>query len=69
MNAAQHGATYKDLVYVRHRYLTADQLHRAIGIVTNGTLNARNPALWGQGTTACASDSKHLPYAGRFMKA
>ena len=60
MNAAQHGATYKDLVYVRRRYLTVDRLRRAITIVTNGTLNARNPGIWGQGTTACASDSKHF---------
>src|SRR5215472_7825612 len=59
MNAAQHGATYKDLVYVRRRYLTVDRLRRAIAIVTNGTLRARNPAIWGEGTTACASDSKH----------
>ena len=27
-------------------------------IVANGTLRARNPAIWGEGTTACASDSK-----------
>jgi TnpA family transposase len=60
MNAAQHGATYKDLVYVRRRYITVDQLRRAIAIVTNGTLSARNPAIWGEGTTACASDSKHF---------
>jgi TnpA family transposase len=60
MNPAQHGATYKDLVYVRRRYITVDQLRRAIAIVTDGALNARNPAIWGQGTTACASDSKHF---------
>jgi hypothetical protein len=24
MNAAHHGATYRDLVYVRRRYITAD---------------------------------------------
>jgi hypothetical protein len=60
MNAAQHGAIYKDLVYVRRRYITVDQLRRAIAIVTNGTLIARNPAIWGGGTTACASDSKHF---------
>ena len=60
MNAAQHGATYKDLVYVRRRYITADQLRQAIATVTNGTLIARNPAIWGEGTTACASDSKHF---------
>jgi len=60
MNAAQHGATYKDLVYVRRRYITVDQLRRAIAIVTNGTLSARNQTIWGEGTTACASDSKHF---------
>jgi len=35
-------------------------LRRAIAIVTNGTSRARNPANWGDGTTACASDSKHF---------
>jgi hypothetical protein len=54
----QHGATYKDLVYVRRRYVTVDQLRRAVAIVINGTLSARNLALWGEGTTACASDSR-----------
>lgn len=60
MNAAQHGATYKDLVYARRRYITVDQLREAIAAVANGTLHARNPAIWGDGTTACASDSKHF---------
>jgi TnpA family transposase len=60
MNAAQHGATYKDLVYVQRRYITVDQLRTAITVVTNGTLHARNPEIWGNGTTACASDSKHF---------
>lgn len=60
MNAAPHGATYRDLVYARRRYITVDQLRKAIAIVTNGTLHARNPAIWGDGTTACASDSKHF---------
>jgi TnpA family transposase len=60
MNAAAHGATYKDLAYVRRRFITVDQLRRAIGVVTNGTLRARAPSIWGDGTTACASDSKHF---------
>ncbi len=42
------------------RYLTPDRLREAIAVVTNGTLRARNPLLWGEGTTACASDSKHF---------
>jgi TnpA family transposase len=31
-----------------------------MSIVTNGTLADRNAAIWGDGTTACASDSKHF---------
>ena len=51
---------HKDLAYVRRRYITVDALRQAIAIVTNGTLHARNPPIWGDGTTACASDSKHF---------
>ena len=54
------GPSYRDLAYVRRRYLTPDRLREAIAVVTNGTLRARNPLLWGEGTTACASDSKHF---------
>ncbi len=60
MNAVQHGATYKDLLYARRRYVTVDQLREAIAAVANGTLAARNPLIWGEGTNACASDSKHF---------
>jgi TnpA family transposase len=60
MNAAHHGATYRDLVSLRRRYITVDQLRKAIAIVTDGTLHARNPAISGDGTTACAFDSKHF---------
>ena len=60
MAGLQSGATAKDLAYVRRRYITVDALRQAIAIVTNGTLHARNPAIWGDGTTACASDSKHF---------
>ena len=56
----QSGTTAKDLAYVRRRYITVDALRQAIAIVTNGTLHARNPRIWGDGTTACASDSKHF---------
>ena len=45
---------------MRRRFITVDQLRQAIGGVTNGTLHAREPSIWGNGTTACASDSKHF---------
>lgn len=59
--AGRHvGVTHKDLAYVRRRYITVEALRRAIAIVTDGALRARYPAIWGQGTTSCASDSKHF---------
>jgi TnpA family transposase len=60
MAGLESGMDYKDLAYVWRRYLSVDALRRAIAIVTNGTLHARNTAIWGDGTTACASDSKHF---------
>jgi TnpA family transposase len=58
--ARDGGPSYRDLVYARRRYLTPDRLREAIATVTNGTLRARDPLVWGEGTTACASDSKHF---------
>jgi TnpA family transposase len=58
--SGQGGPSYRELTYARRRYITPDRLKQAIAIVTNGTLRARNPAIWGDGTTACASDSKHF---------
>jgi TnpA family transposase len=52
--------TYKDLLYIKNRYIASAALREAIAIITNGTLRARNAAIWGEATTACASDSKHF---------
>jgi TnpA family transposase len=60
MAGLDSGTTPRDLAYVRRRYLSVDPLRRAIAMVANGTLQARDPAIWGSGTTACASDSKHF---------
>jgi hypothetical protein len=59
MASLDSGMMAKDLSYVRHRYISVEALRRAIAMVADGTLQARNPAIWGSGTTACASDSKH----------
>ena len=59
MASLESGVTGKDLSYVRRRYISVEALRRAIAIVADGTLQARNPAIWGSGTTACSSDSKH----------
>ena len=60
MAGLDSGTTARDLAYVRRRYISVDAMRRAIAIVADGTLQARNPAIWGSGTTACASDSKHF---------
>ena len=85
----QHGAeagqrerrrtsAYKDLLYVRRRFIRKDSLRGAIAKVVNAIFAARLPEIWGEGTTACASDSKkfgawdqnlmtewHVRYGGR----
>ena len=50
--------SYADLQYIRRRYITKEQLRAAIARVCNAIFQVRHPALWGEGTTACASDSK-----------
>jgi TnpA family transposase len=60
MAGLRSGTTAKDLAYVRRRYMTVEGLRQAIGVVADGTLRARDPRIWGDGTTACASDSKHF---------
>jgi TnpA family transposase len=58
MSSGQAGHAYRDLLYVRHRYITKDSLRQAIAEVVNKIFEIRLPEIWGEGTTACASDSK-----------
>ncbi len=51
---------YKDLLYVRRRFVSTEGLHQATARVVNATLAARLPRIWGEATTACASDSKQF---------
>lgn len=46
------------LTYIRRRYITKEQLRAAIAQVCNAIFRVRDPVFWGEGTTACASDSK-----------
>ena len=41
-----------------HRYITKDSMRQAIAEVVNAIFQIRRPEIWGEGTTACASDSK-----------
>ena len=78
VSAGDHGEKSPDLVYVRRRYLHTDHLRQAITHVVNAVFQVRLPHLWGEATTACASDSKqfgawdqnlmtewHVRYGGR----
>ncbi len=58
--SGQQGVTYKDLLYVRRRFINRDGLREAIAMVVNATLRARHPGIWGESTTACAADSKQF---------
>lgn len=55
---ADPGTTDSDLRYVRSRYIHKEQLRNAIAHVANSIFEARRAEIWGEGTTACASDSK-----------
>ncbi|MBD2311078.1 Tn3 family transposase [Desertifilum sp. FACHB-1129] len=72
------GENYSDLLYVKRRYLHKENLRNAIIQVVNAIFQVRLPQIWGEGTTACASDSKkfgswdqnlmtewHIRYGGR----
>jgi len=55
---ADPGTSYQDLHYARSRYLHKEPLRQAIAQVANAIFRSRRPEIWGEGTTACASDSK-----------
>ncbi|UCF94663.1 MAG: Tn3 family transposase [Desulfobacterales bacterium] len=73
-----HGEKYSDLMYVQRRFIRKEYLREATASVVNEILRARVSHLWGEATTACASDSKqfgawdqnlltewHVRYGGR----
>jgi TnpA family transposase len=67
-----------DLRYVKKHFINKDDLRNAIAQVVNAIFRIRRAAIWGEGTTTCASDSKkfgswdqnlmtewHIRYGGR----
>jgi TnpA family transposase len=78
VSGGHHGISYKELLHVRRRYISKASLRNAISKVANAIFTVRNPDIWGEGTTSCASDSKkfgawdqnlmtewHIRYGGR----
>ena len=52
--------TYRELLYVRHRFITPEAVRQSITAVVNRLFEARLPQFWGDDITACASDSRHF---------
>jgi TnpA family transposase len=46
------------LVYVRRRFIRKEPFREAIAKVVNGVFRVRLAQIWGEATTACASDCK-----------
>jgi len=57
---AGHGHTEDEIRYVRRRYLTRDTAQAVAIAIANATFAARRKSLWGEGSTAVASDSTHF---------
>ena len=58
--AGDHPHTEDDLRYTRRRYLTVEGARQIARVIANATFAARQGWLWGEGTTAVASDSTHF---------
>lgn len=56
----EDGFSYKELLHTRRHYIDTESLRDATRRVVNATLAVRRPEVWGEGTTACAADSKHF---------
>ncbi|MBV9490864.1 MAG: Tn3 family transposase, partial [Verrucomicrobia bacterium] len=51
---------YEELLYVRKTYFSPEALRNANGAVVNKLLALRNPRLWGEGASSCASDGSRF---------
>lgn len=60
ISASKHGISYKELLRTKQLYINKYSLRKAIAKVVNATLAMRETSLWGEGTTACASDSTQI---------
>jgi hypothetical protein len=58
--SAERGHSEEKVRYVRRRYLTPEAARTVAIAIANATFAARDRALWGEGSTAVASDSTHF---------
>jgi TnpA family transposase len=52
--------SYDELLHVRKTYFSPEALRNANGAVVNKLLALRNPRLWGEGASSCASDGSRF---------
>lgn len=60
VSMGHHGISYANLQYVRRRFVAKEALRKAISQVVDATLAIRQPEIWGETTTWCASDAKQF---------
>jgi TnpA family transposase len=60
VSMGNHGVNVGKLQYVRRRFIAKDALRQAISQVVDATLAIKQPDIWGETTTWCASDSKQF---------
>jgi TnpA family transposase len=58
--AGEHPYSEDDLRYARRRFLSVPGARQVARVIANATFATRHSWLWGQGTTAVASDSTHF---------
>jgi TnpA family transposase len=60
VSAGTEDVSYADLLHVRRLFIHKEAMRSATAIVTNAILATRDPRIWGEAGTACASDSKKI---------
>ncbi|TIS62302.1 Tn3 family transposase [Mesorhizobium sp.] len=60
VSAGTEDVSYADLLHVRRLFIHKEAMRGATAIVTNAILATRDPRIWGEAGTACASDSKKI---------
>lgn len=68
MSMGEHGESYDSLRYIRERFIQKEALKQAMADITNATFAIRQPHIWGEGTMACASDSRRFTTRGENLK-
>ncbi len=58
--AGPHNVTYKELLYIRQRFIHKNALRAATRAIADATNRARFADIWGHSSSSCASDSTQL---------